>query len=218
MAAKTPNVLWAQRPNCVYVTIDVQDVKDPKVELSNDADGKHARVQFDGKTGEGTSYSLDLQLYGAVDKDKSKFNTMPRNIVMVLEKTEAGSWPRLTKESAKGDKHIKVDWDKWVDSDEEAAEDFDMSGMGGFGGGMGGMPGMEGMGGMGGMGGMPGMPGMGGMGGMDLQQLMASMGGGMGGPGGMDMMGGGEEGGDSDDDGDGDDDELPPLEEAAPGK
>lgn len=81
---------------------------DPKLELSNDADGKHARLQFEGKAGEGTSYSLDLELYGAVDKEKSKFHTMPRNIVMVLEKAEAGSWPRLTKASSKGDKHIKV--------------------------------------------------------------------------------------------------------------
>jgi hypothetical protein len=43
-----------------------------------------------------------------VDKEQSKFNTLPRHIFLVLEKNEEGSWPRLTKESSKGDKHIKV--------------------------------------------------------------------------------------------------------------
>ncbi|KAI8463574.1 MAG: putative Hsp90 binding co-chaperone [Monoraphidium minutum] len=184
MAGKTPNVLWAQRPNCVFLTIDVQDVKDPKLELANEEDGKHAKLSFAGAAADGTAYALDLELYGAVDKDASKFNTIPRHIFLVLEKAEAGSWPRLTKGPSKGDKHIKVDWDKWVDSDEEPEDDIDMSGMGG-------MPGMD----------------MGGMGGMDIQKLLAQMGGGAG----MGGMGGGEEGeGGSDSD----DDELPPLEAA----
>jgi hypothetical protein len=171
---------------------------DAKLDVANDDEKKHATLTFAGASG-GDAYALSLPLYAAVDKDKSKFNVLPRHVFLVLEKAEAGSWPRLTKESTKGDKHIKVDWDKWVDSDEEAGpDDFDMGGMGGFGGGMGGgMPGM-----MGGMGGMMGGMG-GGMGGMDISQLMAQMGGGgMGG----DMMGGG----DSDDDEEG----LPSLEAA----
>jgi hypothetical protein len=91
--------------------------------------------------------------------------------------------------------HINLDWNKWIDEDDEGAEGaapegFDPDGMQGFGGGDpnaggmgGGMPGMGGMGGgmpgMGGMGGMPGMEGMGGMpgmegmGGMDMQAMMA---------------------------------------------
>ncbi|KIY98474.1 hypothetical protein MNEG_9489 [Monoraphidium neglectum] len=213
--AKTPNVLWAQRPHCVYLTIDVQDVKEPKLEITSEDDGKQSRLTFSGTASDsGTEYSLDLQLFAGVDKEQSKFNTLPRHIFLVLEKNEEGSWPRLTKESSKGDKHIKVDWDKWVDSDDDAADDIDMSGMsgmGGMGGGMGGPPGgmdfasmLGGMGGGGlgggGMGGMGGLPP-----GMDMEKLMASMGGAAGGPGGE---------GDSDEDDD--DDDLPPLEAAEP--
>jgi hypothetical protein len=151
---------------------------EPKLDVVNDADGKHARLTFEGKAADGNTYSLDVELYGAVDKDKCKvraaavaggaaaaavqqqgrrhatrraaapagggrprraglcathqlqrrahahsqpcpspsallqprpqFNTLPRHIFLVLEKKEAGSWPRLTKASSKGDKHIKV--------------------------------------------------------------------------------------------------------------
>ena len=92
-----------------------------------------------------------------------------------VEAKEGGEsyWPRLLAAPGKAPQNVKVDWDKWVDEDEEGAAggiggDFDFGEMGGMGGGgMGGMGGM--MGGMGG-GGMPG--------GMDLSQLMAGMGGG----------------------------------------
>ena len=154
-----------------------------------------------------------MEFFAAVDKAASKFNSKGRNPIITLAKedTEQEYWPRITKEKIKNSR-ITIDWNKWVDEDEEDAApemggDMDPSAMSQFGGaggmppgmgGMGGMPGMEGMGGMGGMpgmggmGGMPGMPGMGGaggMGGMDMEALMKQMGG-MGGMGGMPGMGG----------------------------
>lgn len=56
---------------------------------------------FKSKTGGDAEYALELQLYAAVDKDKSKITITPRSVFMVLEKENAESWPRLTKESSK---------------------------------------------------------------------------------------------------------------------
>ena len=88
-------------------------------------------------------------------------------------------WPRLLEDKTLEKNQVKIDWDRYVDEDEEdEAGGFDTSALEG-GMGMGGMPGMEGMGGMpgmGGMGGMPGMEGMGGMpgmGGMDMEALVS---------------------------------------------
>ena len=151
-----------------------------------------------------------MEFFAGIVKADSKFNTKGRNPIITLAKAdqEAEYWTRLTKDKVKNSR-ITVDWNKWVDEDEEdqAPEmggDFDPSMMSQFGGGSGGMPGMGGMGGMPGMGGMGGMPGMGGMGGMPG---MGGMGGmpGMGGMGGMDMealmkqMGGAQGMPDSDD-------------------
>ena len=139
-------------------------------------------------TSHGTNYGFTMEFFAAVVKADSKFNTKGRNPIITLAKAETDGeyWPRLTKDKVKNSR-ITVDWNKWVDEDEEdeAPEmggDFDPSMMNAFGGG-GGMPGMEGMGGMPGMGGMGGMPGMGGAGGMDMEALMKQMGG-MGGMGG----------------------------------
>ncbi len=74
---------------------------DPQIDLTNDADDKHGQLVFKSKTGGDAEYELDLQLYAAVDKEKSKINITPRSVFMVLEKKEAESWPRLTKESSK---------------------------------------------------------------------------------------------------------------------
>ena len=133
------------------------------------------------------TYGFTMEFFAGIVKAESKFNTKGRNPIITLAKAdkEAEYWPRLTKEKVKNSR-ITVDWNKWVDEDEEdeAPEmggDFDPSMMSQFGGG--GMPGMGGMGGMPGMGGMGGMPGMGGgMGGMDMEALMKQMGGAQGMP------------------------------------
>ena len=88
------------------------------------------------------------------------------------EDEETDFWPRLLKDKVKEKNGVKIDWDKYVDEDEEE-EAFDaQQGAQGMGGGGGGMdPSM-----MGGMGG-PGGPG-GGAGGMDMaamQQMMAGL-------------------------------------------
>ena len=118
-------------------------------------------------TSQETTYGFTMEFFAKIVKADSKFNTKGRNPIITLAKEdkEAEYWPRLTKEKVKNSR-ITVDWNKWVDEDEEdeAPEmggDFDPSMMNAFGGG--GMPGMGGMGGMpGGMGGMPGGAGGGG--------------------------------------------------------
>jgi hypothetical protein len=158
------------------------------------------------------TYGFNMEFFAAIVKADSKFNTKGRNPIITLAKAETDGeyWPRLTKDKVKNSR-ITVDWNKWVDEDEEdeapaMGGDFDPSMMNAFGGGAGGgmpgmgggmPPGMEGMmGGMGGMGGgmppgmegmMGGMGGAGGMGGMDMEALMKQMGGmgGMGGAAGM---------------------------------
>lgn len=53
-----------------------------------------------------------------------------RNIVLVIQKKgDEGFWPRLLKDKQKFS-NIQIDWDKWVDEDEEKSfdgQDFDLS-------------------------------------------------------------------------------------------
>lgn len=145
-----------QRKDKLFLTIDVQDVKDAKIELTE------THLKFSGSA-QGKDYNLDLEFFKEINPEESKYAVLPRHIVFNIVKKESGPhWDRLTKVGGK-QWWLKADWGRWVEEDEEdegAGEggDFDMP------------PGMMGMPGMGGMGGMPpgmmGMPGMGGMGGM----------------------------------------------------
>jgi len=153
MAQLNPIVVWAQRKDQVFVSIDLQDVKDPQIVL------EPTKLSFKGTAG-GKHYETDLELFQEIDKEKSKYVVRPRNIEFVLIKKENGPyWDRLLKEGGKRN-WLKADWNKWVDEDEaDGAENFDTGGMEGFdmGGGGGGMPDFSGMGG-----GMPDFSAMGG--------------------------------------------------------
>ncbi|XP_074353158.1 uncharacterized protein OsI_027940-like [Apium graveolens] len=162
--SRHPEVKWAQREDRIFITVLLADTKDPKVNLEPEGVFKFSATAG----GENHSYELKLDLLDKVNVEESKINISPRSIFCILEKAESKWWDKLLKGDAKTPHYVKVDWDKWVDEDDDPAPmDAGMDGMdfSKFGG-MGGMPGMEalaGMGGMGGMGGMPGMPGMGGM-------------------------------------------------------
>lgn len=128
-----------------------------------------------------------MEMFEPIVKEESKWNTKGRNILINISKKDKEQeewWPRITKEKVKN-QQITIDWDKWIDPDDEPEEDkgpggdFDPSMMQGMGGG----------------GGMPGMPGMGGAGGMDMASMMAGMGGGGGMPGMPGMGGAGGPGG-----------------------
>lgn len=47
-----------------------------------------------------------------------------RQIVYVIQKAEKKWWSRLIKQDGKPPVFLKVDWDKWVDEDEENGKHF----------------------------------------------------------------------------------------------
>ncbi|XP_044956195.1 uncharacterized protein Os08g0359500 [Hordeum vulgare subsp. vulgare] len=177
--SRHPEVRWAQRIDKVYITVQLPDAKDAKVNL--EPDGVFSFFATAGT--DGNSYESKLDLNDKVNVEASKVSVGVRSIFCILEKAEAKWWNKLVRDDQKAPHFVKVDWDKWVDEDDDGADvnvdGMDFSNMGG----MGGMPGMEGLGGMGGM---PGMEGLGGMGG--LAGMMGGMGG-MGMPPGMEGLG-----------------------------
>jgi hypothetical protein len=136
-----PTVLWAQRDDFVWLTVDLANAEDIKVDLTSSS------LKFNCKA-DGKDYSFDLEFFKPVNKDDSKF-LKHRLIDFALKKEAEEDWPRLTLENKKLP-WLKVDWSKWQESDaEDEPQGFDMSNMGGFGD-MGFGAEMAGLGGMGG--------------------------------------------------------------------
>ena len=53
------------------------------------------------------------------NSQESKISTSSRNAFVILVKSENEWWNRLLKGEGKTPRNVKVDWDKWVDEDEE---------------------------------------------------------------------------------------------------
>ncbi|XP_050534034.1 co-chaperone protein daf-41 [Daktulosphaira vitifoliae] len=149
-----PPVIWAQRNTVVYITICLEDCKNPDINIEPE------QVYFRGVGGpEKKVYEVTIPLFAKVEPENCKTIVGGRYIELVLLKPSEDTkyWPHLTKEKKKYH-WLKVDFKKWKDEDEtddEAAGggDGNIDDMLSMMGGAGKMGGMGGMGGLGGLGG-----------------------------------------------------------------
>ncbi|KAH9730405.1 hypothetical protein KPL70_009643 [Citrus sinensis] len=139
---RVPEVKWAQRQDKVFITVQLPDAKNAKVNLEPEG-----VFSFSASAGaENHLYELKLELFDKVNVEESKINVGVRSIFCIVEKAEKGWWKKLLRGDGKTPHYVKVDWDKWVDEDEDnGAGDLDLGGMdfSNFGG----MGGDDGMGG-----------------------------------------------------------------------
>jgi len=126
---RTPTVLWAQRRDRLFLTIEVPCAgQAPKVSLKDDP----GTLSFTGHVvgaspEEAVEYALELAFLHPVNAKDSKISVGPREVVVMVMKTEEHSgshWPRLLKAPGKVP-HVKTDFNKWVDEDEEDEMDRD---------------------------------------------------------------------------------------------
>ncbi|XP_031275545.1 co-chaperone protein p23-1-like [Pistacia vera] len=133
--SRHPSVKWAQTSDKVFITIDLPDAQDVKLKL--EPEGKFFFSATSGA--DKIPYEVDFDLFDNVDVNESKASVGLRNICYLVKKAENKWWSRLVKQGGKPPVFLKVDWDKWVDEDEETDEkkpgadmdfgDFDFSKM-----------------------------------------------------------------------------------------
>ncbi|KAJ4910837.1 Uncharacterized protein Rs2_05458 [Raphanus sativus] len=123
-----PEVKWAETTDKIFLTVVLADSKETKFNL--DPEGV---FDFSAKAGpENHVYELKLELHGKVNVEESKINIGVRSIFCIIEKAEPERWNKLVR-GGKAPHYVKIDWDKWVDEDDEGtagAGDMDMGGMG----------------------------------------------------------------------------------------
>ncbi|KAL6984239.1 prostaglandin-E synthase, partial [Sarracenia purpurea var. burkii] len=113
--SRHPTVKWAQGSDELYITIELPDAKDVKLKL--EPEGKFFFSATSGA--ESIPYEIDMDLYDEIDINESKANVGLRNICYLIKKAENKWWSRLLKQEGRPPVFLKVDWDKWVDEDEE---------------------------------------------------------------------------------------------------
>ncbi|XP_046480713.1 co-chaperone protein daf-41 isoform X1 [Neodiprion pinetum] len=112
-----PPVMWAQRSNVVYVTICLEDCKDPTIKVEPD------KIYFYGIGGtERKAHEVTINLYKEIDPEKTIQTPKGRNFELVLTKKTLGPyWPHLTKDKQKYH-WLKSDFNKWQDEDDSEDE------------------------------------------------------------------------------------------------
>ncbi|KAG6624155.1 co-chaperone protein p23-1-like isoform X1 [Carya illinoinensis] len=113
--SRHPCVRWAQRSDVLFITIDLPDAQDVKLKL--EPEGKFFFSATSGA--EKIPFEVDIELYDKVNVNESKASIGLRNICYLVKKAEDKWWSRLLKQEGKPPVFLKVDWDKWVDEDEE---------------------------------------------------------------------------------------------------
>ncbi|CAN6443268.1 unnamed protein product [Victoria cruziana] len=111
--SRHPSVKWAQRSDKIFITVELPDAKDVKHKLE-----PQGRFLFSA-TRDSVAYEVDLELFDKIDVEQSKTNVGVRSIIYVIQKAENKWWSRIVKQEGKPPVFLKVDWDKWVDEDEE---------------------------------------------------------------------------------------------------
>lgn len=60
--AYTPNMKWAQRKDAVFLTVEIRDIKNEKITLTESS------LTFDAESDE-KHYHFNLEFYAEIDKD-----------------------------------------------------------------------------------------------------------------------------------------------------
>lgn len=131
---------WAERDDCLYVTVEASNATDVKVTFED----KKIIIVGQGitaKSSEPHTLQDAIQLYKEIKPAESTFKVLGTCIQINAIKTEKGYWGKLVEGLSKG--WLSVDWNLWKDEDDEetnAAGDFggygDLSSMMGGAGGM----------------------------------------------------------------------------------
>ena len=79
---QVPSVLWAQREESVYLTVDLLDVQDVQIDLTE------TDLKFKGKV-QGSEFGFEMKFFKSIDVEKSKY-TQKRLYELYLAKKDEG--------------------------------------------------------------------------------------------------------------------------------
>ncbi|KAF6217184.1 hypothetical protein GE061_001538 [Apolygus lucorum] len=123
MVSPSPFVYWAQDAKNIYLKVDLKDIKDEKVTLSQET----LVMSAYGIGAHGPSnYAFTLNFYGDLEAydEVHQTKSSPRAFMFTLKKAHNSFWPRLIKHQQKP-AWLKIDFDRWtaVDCDDEEYSD-----------------------------------------------------------------------------------------------
>eukprot|EP00274_Cyanoptyche_gloeocystis_P008367 CAMPEP_0196658090 /NCGR_PEP_ID=MMETSP1086-20130531/27182_1 /TAXON_ID=77921 /ORGANISM="Cyanoptyche gloeocystis , Strain SAG4.97" /LENGTH=182 /DNA_ID=CAMNT_0041991497 /DNA_START=52 /DNA_END=600 /DNA_ORIENTATION=+ len=106
-----PTLLWAQRKQVLHLKIELSDVSNPQIALTEN------KLTFSGQS-HCHNYALDIHFFAPINVEESRYTVGARHIQFQIRKKEEGWWDACLKDKAKP-AFLKVDWSLWKDEDED---------------------------------------------------------------------------------------------------
>ncbi|GFO40980.1 very-long-chain (3r)-3-hydroxyacyl-coa dehydratase [Plakobranchus ocellatus] len=118
----SPFVYWGQSNDNVSLKVDLRDVEDVNVNLTEESlDFSAQGLGIKGAH----QYSFHLDFYLPVDPERSRYRKTDIAVEFQLQKAGSETWPRLTSERLKLP-WLKIDFDKFPLDDSDKEHDSDM--------------------------------------------------------------------------------------------
>ena len=108
-----PSILWAQDRNHIFITFEVENIKQQNIIFENNS------IIFEANSEE-INYNVIINLFGEIETDKCNWNIKQNCVKLVLKKVKNIFWNRLTTQKQN---NIKIDWSKWILEDESESEE-----------------------------------------------------------------------------------------------
>ncbi|KAJ7311159.1 hypothetical protein JRQ81_006764 [Phrynocephalus forsythii] len=113
----TPQVHWAQRHHELYLRVELSDVQDPEVTITENV--LHFKAQGHGAKGDNV-YQFQIEFLEPV-KTKPICKVTQRQLNLTVKKAESLWWERLTKQE-KRPLFLAPDFDRWLDESDAEME------------------------------------------------------------------------------------------------
>mmetsp|Transcript_9080 Transcript_9080/g.33505 ORF Transcript_9080/g.33505 Transcript_9080/m.33505 type:complete len:181 (-) Transcript_9080:100-642(-) len=111
---------WAQRKDRLYLTFPIPDSSNVTIQQTA------TKLAFSCTGAEGQQFQLEFEFYSPVKETSGEWKNTGRGVEMKVMKKDDDTeyWPKLYKGSTKF-RNITVDWNRWIDEDEEDQDAFD---------------------------------------------------------------------------------------------
>jgi hypothetical protein len=118
-----PSVLWHQTKDEVYFTIEVNNIDNENITIAENS------FSFSGISNN-NNYEINFEYLNNIDNNNSKYVVEQKNIKVTLKKININEyWNSLTKDKNIYKNNIKVNWNAWVDEDDEEENQNPMGNM-----------------------------------------------------------------------------------------
>lgn len=112
----TPTLLWSQTNQNIEIEINLPNISNEIYNSENNI--FHFECLSSNK-----KYSIDFELEMEVTKSNITFKNDKKIVIDLIKKEEGEKWNFLTKKRGLYKNNIKINWDKWENSDDEEEDD-----------------------------------------------------------------------------------------------